>query len=58
MQQMDDPTGRSARPVVAGMMALAGALLTPWALLLLVLGLLSGQIVTRVIHQALPAVLG
>jgi multicomponent Na+:H+ antiporter subunit D len=28
------------------------------ALLLLVLGLLSGQIVTRVIHQALPAVLG
>jgi multicomponent Na+:H+ antiporter subunit D len=28
------------------------------ALLLLVLGLLSGQIVTRVIHQALPPVLG
>jgi multicomponent Na+:H+ antiporter subunit D len=33
------------------------ALLTT-ALLLLVLGLLSGQIVTRVIHQALPPVLG
>ncbi|MBT8345772.1 MAG: monovalent cation/H+ antiporter subunit D family protein [Desulfofustis sp.] len=33
------------------------ALLTT-ALLLLLLGLFSGQIVTRVIHQALPAVLG
>ena len=27
MQQLDESTGRSARPVVAGMMALAGALL-------------------------------